>query len=132
MRRDDRGTQCGRNCPCFAKVRRRIKVRRYQNERAIDTLECGCQLRNIINVRARQLAAALRPRLAFADIARHSSNGLLSGQKVASHLAADLASDSSNGKHPLILPGFAAIRCERKRKRYSKMPDAELGAETGL
>jgi len=98
-RGEKRRTQRVRDLSCFAEAGRRIEIRRHENEGAIDILERGCEGRDVIYIRAHQLAATIRPCFALAYLAGYSADGLMRGQQVASYLAAYLARDSGDCKH---------------------------------
>jgi hypothetical protein len=101
----DRRPDGGERCPRLGITGGRVEYRRYQDEDALCSLECGRQRGGISNICARDLAAMFRPYGALADVAQHGADRQLRG-KPARDGAADLAGYSSYDVHDGLLRAY--------------------------
>jgi hypothetical protein len=93
------GFQRGGDLLRLRKTQRRIEVRRNKHKDALRPFESRRKRRGVSDVRYRHFATALCPGITFAAVAHHGSNGPPGSQKVIRYVAANIASDSSYGKH---------------------------------
>jgi hypothetical protein len=103
-RRIEHRTERGGHRSRLAKVGGRIEFGRHQHEYALASLERSEERRVVIKVSTPEFAASLCPSLAFSGVSHHGSNSLACGQKIARHLATDIACDSCNRKHYFAFP----------------------------
>src|SRR5207245_5159896 len=111
----ERRSQRGGRRPRLVKVWRRIEVRRNEHEHAFGPFECWRERPSIIDIRTHEVAAKLCPSFAFTEVAHHSSDRLVTGQKVARHLSTNFASDS-RWKHCQEVGGNSRNRPSCKRR----------------
>jgi hypothetical protein len=77
----------------------------------VRTSERSRQCRSVIDVRTHEVAATLRPSFTLGEISHHSSDRLPNGQKVACHLATEVASDSGNCEHLYVFSRIDSAVC---------------------
>jgi len=99
----ERGFQRGGDLLRLRQTQRRIEVRRNKHKDALRPFECRRKRRGVSDVRYRHFATALCPGITFAAVAHHGSNGPPGSQKVIRYVAANIASDSSYGKHSFLV-----------------------------
>src|ERR1700683_2905196 len=80
-------------------ARLRIEVRRDENKDSFDSLECCRERRGVPDIRAREVASALRPGGPFSHIAHYRPDRLLRRQKSARQFTAHIARYSGNCEH---------------------------------